>query len=123
MRVKITINKLEVFTTLNQSKTAKLIWESLPITAKGELWGEEVYFYIKPETGIEKEYAKEIVELGDVAYWPNGPCFCLFFGMTPNSKDGKIRPASAVNVFGKLEGDPKVLTKVKDGEMVKVTRA
>jgi len=43
--------------------------------------------------------------------------------MTPNSKDGKIRPASAVNVFGKLEGDPKVLTKVKDGEMVKVTRA
>ncbi len=73
--------------------------------------------------GIEKEYAREVVELGDVAYWPQGPCMCLFFGMTPKSRDGKIIPASAVNVFGKLEGDALVLKEVKEGASLKVERA
>lgn len=122
MRIKITIGKLEVFAEPNDSRTAKLMWENLPLEAKAELWGEEVYFYIKPKTGIEKEYAQEVVQPGDVAYWPQGPCMCLFFGMTPNSRDGKIRPASAVNVFAKLEGDPKVLGKVKEGDPIKVER-
>ena len=54
MRIKITIGKLVVFAKLNESKTAKLIWDNLPITAKAERWGDEVYFYIKPKTGIEK---------------------------------------------------------------------
>jgi hypothetical protein len=47
---------------------------------------------------------------------------CLFFGPTPNSRDGKIMPASAVNVFGKLEGDPKVLSGVKEGELITIAR-
>ena len=54
MRIKITAGKLEMFATLNESKTAKLIWDNLPITSKAERWGDEVYFYIKPKTGIEK---------------------------------------------------------------------
>jgi hypothetical protein len=122
MRIKVTIGKLEVFCELNGSETAKLIWKNLPITAKAELWGDEVYYYIKPKIGLEKEYSREVVDLGDVAYWPNGPCMCLFFGMTPNSGDGKIKPASAVNVFGKMEGDPRVLTAVKKGDNIKVER-
>ncbi len=122
MRIKITIGKLVAFAGLNESRTAKLIWDNLPITAKAELWGDEVYFYIKPKTGIEKEYARDVVEMGDAAYWPTGPCMCLFFGLTPNSRDGKIRPASAVNVFGKLESDPHLLSGVKDGDPLKVER-
>lgn len=123
MRIKVTIGKLIVFVKLNESRTAKMIWDNLPLTAKAELWGEEVYFYIKPKMGIEKEYAREVVELGDVAYWPQGACMCLFFGMTPNSRDGKIMPASAVNVFGKLEGDARVLSSVKEGDSIKIERA
>ena len=123
MRIKITIGKLSVFVELNGSKTAYLIWEKVPFEAKVELWGEEVYFYIKPKAGIEKEIAHDIVEVGDVAYWPQGPCMCLFFGMTPNSRDNKIMPASTVNVFGKLEGDARVLNQVKDGDAIKVDRA
>ena len=57
MRIKVTIGKLIVFVKLNESRTAKMIWDNLPLTAKAELWGEEVYFYIKPKMGIEKEYA------------------------------------------------------------------
>ena len=122
MRIKITTGKLAVFAKLNESRTAKLIWDNLPLTAKAELWGDEVYFYIKPRTGIEKEYACDVVEMGDVAYWPEGPCMCLFFGLTPNSRDGKIRPASTVNVFGKLEGDPHLLKGVKDNDSLKVEK-
>lgn len=107
---------------LNDSRTAKLIWDNLPIAAKAELWGDEVYCYIKLKIGTEKEYGRDVVEAGDLAYWPPGPCLCLFFGMTPKSRDGKIIPASAVNVFGKLEGDPGVLASVKEGESIKVER-
>ena len=78
MRIKITAGKLVVFAMLNESGTAKLIWDNLPIEAKAERWGDEVYFYIKPKTGIEKEYAADVVEEGDVVYWPTGPCMCLF---------------------------------------------
>ncbi len=123
MRIKIGIGKLTVFCVLNSSQTAKFIWDSLPITGKSELWGEEVYFYIKPKTGIEKGYARDEVEPGELAYWPKGPCMCLFFGLTPNSKGGKILPASTVNVFGKMEGDPLILSIVTEGQPIKVERA
>ena len=123
MRIKITAGKLVVFARLNESSTAKLIWDNLPITANAERWGDEVYFYIKSKIGIEKEYARDIVEVGDIAYWPTGPCMCLFFGLTPISRDGKIMPASAVNVFGKLEGDLHLLGGVKNGDPLKVEKA
>jgi len=123
MRIKITIGKLVVFAKLNDCWTAKWIWDSLPILAMAELWGKEVYFHIKPKIDIEKECSRDVVEVGDVAYWPNGPCMCLFFGMTPKSRKGKIIPASTVNVFGKIEGDPRVLAVVKDGESIKVERS
>lgn len=123
MRIKISLGKLEVFAQLNESKTAQMIWDNLPLETKAELWGDEVYFFVKPKMKIEKKYAHEMVEPGDVGYWPQGPCMCLFFGMTPNSRDGKIMPASAVNVFAKLEGDPKILKGVKEGNSIKVERA
>ena len=123
MRIKITIGKLVVFAGLNESKTAELIRDNLPITSKAERWGDEVYFYIKPKTGIEKEYARDIVEVGDLAYWPSGPCLCIFFGLTPISRDGKIMPASTVNVFGKLEGDPYLLKGVNNGDSLRVEKA
>lgn len=55
MRIKITIGKLVVFAELNTSKTAELIWENLPLEAKAELWGDEVYFYITPKTALKKK--------------------------------------------------------------------
>lgn len=123
MRIKISSGRMELFAVLNDSKTAKLIWSNLPIISKSEFWGEEVYFYIKPKTSLEKLFAKTVVEAGDVAYWPDGPCMCLFFGPTPNSRDGKIIPASAVNIFGKLEGDCRTLNKVFEGQDIKIEKA
>jgi len=49
------------------------------------------------------------VEVGEIGYWPEGKAFCIFFGPTPISQAGKIIPASAVNIIGRIEGDPTVL--------------
>ena len=73
-------------------------------------------------TGIEKE-ALNVVAKGDLGYWPSGAAFCIFFGPTPISREGEIRPASAVNVFGKIEGDTSVLKKVLFGNEVLVEKA
>ncbi|MBW6463461.1 MAG: hypothetical protein K0B84_04680 [Firmicutes bacterium] len=55
-----------------------------------------MYFPIPVE--IKAENAATLVEEGDLAYWPEGRCFCIFFGLTPASKGSEIRPASPVNL-------------------------
>jgi hypothetical protein len=117
-KIKIVVSDLEVEAELNDSKTAQLIWEALPIEAKSNLWGEEIYFAIPVRTGLEQG-ARETVSAGELGYWPTGHAFCIFFGKTPASRGDEIRAASAVNVIGKVLGDPKVFLKVKEG--IKIT--
>ena len=69
------------------------------------------------------ENPKVVVELGDLAFWPPGNAFCIFFGRTPASKGDEIRPASEVNVFGRIIGDSKVFKRVRDGEEVTIEAA
>ena len=106
-RIKIRVSGLEVIAHLNQSRTAQLIWESLPIRSQINIWGEEIYFPI-PVKGGEEE-SQEVVGKGDVGYWPPGEALCIFFGPTPISKGEEIRPASPVNIVGRVEGDLPVL--------------
>jgi hypothetical protein len=118
-RIKVSVGEVEVYGELNETKTADLIWKGLPIESRISTWGEEIYFSIPLRIELE-ESAQEIVELGDMGYWPPGTAFCVFFGPTPNSRGEEIRPASPVNIFGKVIGDPKVLKDVKSGTVVRV---
>ena len=102
-------------------ETTKAFIEALPITGKANLWGDEIYFNIPVEAPPEN--GKSVVESGDIAYWPPGSAFCIFFGPTPMSRGDEIRPASAVNVFGKIDEDPRVFKKVRNGEEVKIELA
>ncbi len=120
-KIRILIGDLKVEAELNESKTAQLIWEALPIEAKANLWGEEIYFSIPVKTGQEKG-AREVVSVGELGYWPTGNAFCIFFGPTPASRGDEIRAASAVNIIGKVLGDPKVFLKVKDGSKITLER-
>ena len=120
-KIRILIGDLKVEAELNESKTAQLIWEALPIEAKANLWGEEIYFSIPVKAGLEKG-AKEVVSAGDLGYWPTGHAFCIFFGPTPASRGDEIRAASAVNIIGKVLGDPKVFLKVKNGSKITLER-
>ncbi|MFA6379047.1 MAG: cyclophilin-like fold protein, partial [Candidatus Omnitrophota bacterium] len=81
-------------------------------------WGDEVYFQIPVKAKIEKGFSAETVEIGDLGYWPEGQCFCIFFGPTPVSKPGEIRPASTVNIIGKIEGDWQALKTVHENQKV-----
>ena len=116
-RIKIKIsNSLELNAQLNGSETAGKIWDSLPLKSKTSTWGDEIYFPIPVKAKIEDGFAQDVVEIGDLGFWPEGDAFCIFYGMTPVSKPGEIRPASTVNIIGKLESDWEQLKGVKQDE-------
>lgn len=121
MKIKITCGNITAIAELKNTPTAKVIYNTLHIEGAANRWGDEIYFVIPVNLDAEPD-AKEIVEEGDIAYWPEGCCFCIFFGKTPASKGNEIRAASKVNVFGKIKGDAKVFKKVKDGDLVVVEK-
>jgi hypothetical protein len=118
-RITVKVGAVEVFGELNDTETADLIWNALPIESYISTWGDEIYFPIPLHVELE-DLAQEVVELGDMGYWPTGNAFCIFFGPTPNSRGDEIRPASPVNVFGKVIGDTKVLKTLRPGVSVRV---
>jgi hypothetical protein len=120
-RIKITAGDVVAIAELNQTATAQAIWNALPIEARANTWGDEIYFSIPVR--LEEEDAKAVVEKGDLGYWPPGNAFCIFFGRTPASQGDEIRPASPVNVFGHLEGDPAIFKRVRGGEKVVLERS
>jgi len=113
----------EVFAELTGESpdTAQAIWDALPLEARASTWGDEIYFSIP--VNVDAEEPREVVEMGDLGYWPPGSAFCIFFGPTPASRGDEIRPASPVNVFGRVEGDPRVFTSVASGDPVRLERA
>jgi len=121
-KIRILVSDLKVEAELNDTKTAQSVWEALPIEAKASLWGEEIYFAIPVKTVLEAG-SREVVSAGELGYWPTGHAFCIFFGPTPASQGNEIRAASAVNIIGKVLGDPKAFLKVKDGAKVTLERA
>ncbi len=119
--IKIKIDSFEIEAILNNSRTAEAIWEALPIVARANIWGDgEIYFSIPVH--LELENGQEVVEKGDLGYWPTGNAFCIFFGPTPLSRGTEIRPASAVTIFGEVLGDATGLKSVRAGAEVTVER-
>ncbi len=101
-----------VAAVLNESATAEALLEVLPVEAPAQRWGEELYFMVPVHVGPEAQ--AEHVEHGDIAYWPPGPAFCVFFGQ---------QPVSAVNPLGRVEGDAAVFGGVQDGQLVRLELA
>jgi hypothetical protein len=120
-KIMITVEDLKMYAELNNSETAKKIWEALPIEANVQTWGDEIYFSITVKAGLEN--AKAVVSEGDLGYWPPGNAFCIFFGPTPASHGEEIKPASPVNVFGKIIGDPQVFKKVRSGAKIIIEKS
>jgi len=121
-KITITCGGVSAVGILEENATADAIWNALPISARGNTWGDEIYFGI-PVHVEEAEDAGDIVEMGALAYWPPGNAFCIFFGRTPASRRDEIRAASAVNRVGKIEGDPTVFKQVAGGETIVMDKA
>ena len=122
MKIKLFVNHIEAVAELENTPTAKAIYNALPLDGAANRWGDEIYFVVPVKIEMEKN-ATEVVEIGDVAYWPEGSCFCIFFGKTPASTEDEIMAASKVNVFGKIIGDAKLFKTVKDGDLIIIEKA
>jgi hypothetical protein len=121
MKIVIKAEPVETTAELNDSNTAKAIRNALPLTGQANLWGDEIYFRIPIH--IEPENGRELVEKGDLGFWPAGDAFCIFFGPTPMSQGDEIRPASAVNIFGRITGDISLFKQVRSGTRVYIERS
>ena len=117
MKIKIFTGDIEAEAELENTATAKSVYNSMPLDGAANRWGDEIYFVIPVKLDAEKD-ATDIVEKGDVAYWPEGSCFCIFFGKTPESTDTEIKAASKVNVFGKITTDLNVFKSVMNGDLI-----
>ncbi|MHC4844139.1 MAG: cyclophilin-like fold protein [Planctomycetota bacterium] len=120
--IKIKAGNVEVEATLNDSTTAKMIIEKLPIESTGNRWGDEIYFSIPVNIELEED-SRDILEAGELGYWPTGSAFCIFWGPTPASRSDEIRAASNVNIIGKIKGDCSILNDVPDGEQITIEPA
>jgi len=116
--IRITAGAVTLDAELNDSKSAAAIAAALPLEAKAQTWGDEIYFDIG--LTLAGESPQEVVALGDLGYWPPGQAFCIFFGPTPMSRGDEIRPASAVNVVGRVVGDARAFKPVRAGSSVRI---
>lgn len=120
-QITITSGSLCANAELNSSPCAAAIYDSLPIGATANTWGDEVYFDIPVVCELQSD-AREDVAVGEMGYWPGGQAFCIFFGPTPASgADGAPRAASRVNPIGRIIGDAAGFNAVRDGDEVNIS--
>jgi hypothetical protein len=110
MNIRIRIGHVVLDAELNDTPAANKITEIFPFRGPFNTWGDEIYFSLPVNAELD-ESACDVVEIGDLGYWPPGHAFCIFFGKTPTSTADKIMPASAVNIIGRVRGD---VTKLKE---------
>jgi len=118
-RIRITAGDVSLEAELNDSATAKKLLESLPISGSGNRWGDEIYFSI-PVSADQEAGARAEMEVGEIAYWPPGSAFCIFWGPTPASGGSEPRAASPVNPLGKIDGDATQFGSVPSGAKVTI---
>jgi hypothetical protein len=116
-KIEIITENVQVEAELNDGPTAKTIISILPIKALAQRWGGEIYFSIPVTAGLESD-SREVLEAGELGFWPTGNAFCIFFGPTPASQGDEIRAASAVNIIGKMESDWAKLWNVSSGSSI-----
>tara|TARA_B100002003_G_scaffold214968_1_gene213489 strand:+ start:139 stop:516 length:378 start_codon:yes stop_codon:yes gene_type:complete len=118
-KIIISTENLRMEAILAEGSSADIFWNTLPITGQANTWGDEIYFNVNLQMPLDDD-ASDIVESGDIAFWPPGSAFCIFFGRTPASLGDEVRAASAVNVLGKIDGDEREFRSVPSGEEVRL---
>lgn len=111
---------LDVEIELNDCATADTIWLALPFEAYVNVWGEEIYFEIPVDMKLEN--GRKLMEVGEVAFWPEGKALCFFFGPTPVSSGPQPAAYSPVSPVGKVTSDPSALKEIGDRTHVSLER-
>ena len=114
-RIRIAWPKGSLSATLDDTPTARALVAALPLTARAQTWGEEVYFEIPVEATLERG-AKQIVPAGTVCFWVEGSSLALPWGRTPISEGREPKLVSPCNVLGRIDGEPRDFASVKSGD-------
>jgi len=122
VRLRIEAGKVDLTVNLLDTPTARAIADAAPFEARAQTWGEEVYFTTPVSAKLEAD-ARQVVEPGTVCFWTEGNALALPYGRTPISTDERPKLASRCNVVGNLVGDPKMLSRIKAGEKITVSRS
>jgi hypothetical protein len=120
-RITISAGDVTMEAELNEGSTAMKVWDALPIEARANMWGDEIYFEI-PVSAVEEPDARADVAVGELGYWPVGSAFCIFFGPTPVSSGVEPRAYSPVNILGRVLGDATQFRGVRSGAAVRLAR-
>lgn len=123
MKIIIKFTGYQAEAELLETPTGKAVYKALPLQENVNRWGDEFYFGIPVQAALEPD-ARAEVSVGDLAYWPTMPAFCIFFGPTPVSTGSTPVAASPVNVFGRLSMvDSDALRNIRDGESIRIEKA
>ena len=120
--VLIRAGQVAVRAELLDTPPAKKIQRVLPIYARAQTWGEEIYFSVDVASA-EEPGAKDVMELGEIAFWPAGNAIAIGFGQTPASRGDEIRLVSPCNVWAQALDDVRQLAGVRDGDDVAIIEA
>ncbi len=120
LKANIVIGKYKFKIKFLNTKTANKIYESLPIVANVNFWGDEIYFFTSLNIDLE-ENAKDIITMGELAYWPNGNAIAIGFGPTPISRSDEIRLADKCNIWGKTDFNLTKLRTIKNQEKITIS--
>jgi hypothetical protein len=115
----ITVGDVELSAELNDSSTSQDVIDQLPIEASANRWGDELYFSIPVGHPAEPD-ARDEMAVGELAYWPVGNAFCIFFGPTPASHGDEPRAADSCNPLGHVLDDIHPLFDANSGVRVQI---
>ena len=99
----IKYNDFNLNIKLNNSQTSKAIQKLNDFKAKINTWGEEIYFETPLKTAKLEPNSRDVINLGEVAYWVEGSSIAIGFGPTPASLGNEIRLVTKVNIIGNYD--------------------
>ena len=120
--INLKFKSYNVVIKLRSTPTANIIKSILPCKSIIQTWGEEIYFEMPIQKNLSLDNdAKDVINLGEIAYWIEGKCIAIGYGKTPISKGNEIKLAARTNIWGDALLNIKELNKIKDGDEVVVS--